>query len=431
MTTRWNNLWQVLALLLVVGCAEQPQTPRQAAQANFESGQWRSAVEGFTDLLATHPDDAELISMRGRALAALTQYEQALIDLTRWSELAPNDPEPLYHRAIVYEKLGEQALADADYKLAKSLDPLHQRAYEFEITSAPTQPAATARRGEADTDRDSSFRDSLGDPAEDDEEMDTLATSPSRRRAAANQAAEDSAREEAIWNRISDRVEQANSATPDVDTKSILGLGSDSESAKDTPQGALERVADQLFVPEENPTVTPVVPEYTPPTPQVSTALPTDPYGNVYTPGRQPLGTNPNAGFTMPPPGYPNSYSGQPGFTPYGDFSNPVSTALPPQLQGKLGTNAGVTQYGGTLYPPTAGTGTAQRYSPTGQTAYGPIQLPNNNPLAPTPSLNRQTPGTGIVPGRAPVSTALPPEYLRQIQQTRSTTVPAYGPGAP
>ena len=437
MALRWNVVTCLLAMLAFTGCSQQaPKTPLDAAKKQFKTGQWNLAMDSCTQILQGDPNNGEALSIRARALGALGRYDDAVLDLTRWSELNPNDPEPLYHRAIAYEKLGQQELADADNKAAKAVDPLHKRAYPFELSSQRTTVATPSPRSDEPDAADAEQYTFEEDSPNDD--TDSFIGSTAGRNAAA-QVAEESAREEAIWERINQRLDlQTSSTNSDFDTRSLLGLDrNESAGAADgrSEGNVLDRVADQLFVPNETPEIE-STPDFVPPPtkPVISSALPTDPYGNPYVPGQRPLGANPNAGFTngsYAPPGgsaYPTSnfgppYATQPGFGP----SNPVSTALPAQLQGKLGTNAGVNQYGGALYPPaaTVAPGTVQPYQ---RTAYGPprtdVRLPNNNTLAPSPTYRPGAPN--VV--RPPVSSALPRDYLQQIQQSRSATVPPYGP---
>ena len=443
--------------LILVGCSQQQLTPLEQADANFKRGQWGLAVESSGRVLNKDPDNCQALSIRARSLAALGQYDLALPDLSRWIELAPEDPDPHYHRAIAYEKLGESELARADRNQAKAIDPLHKRAYVYDL-SKPAAPVVNRQRDVPADDSEDSRDDPLmaGDSADTDD-VATSVTTPSQRRAAAAQAAEDASREDAIWDRIRRRQDSesplAESQQPAADGLTAK-TPADRETTLEKPRAAvLDKIAKQLFDTEAErkeaaETEPQVAPEIPPGPPAISTALPTDPYGNLHIiPGQQPLGSNPNTGYTSPyATPYSTPYPGQPGYgystppaytprTPgYGtqNYSNPVSSALPPQLQGRLGTNAGVTQYGGMMYPsgmgssasatsPAVGYGTPPRgYGALpyrqGSTA---LPLPNYNPLTPAPPVRPLPPANyGGVPSSInppqPISSALPPEYFQQ-----------------
>jgi tetratricopeptide (TPR) repeat protein len=68
-------------------------------------------------------EDAADYSRRGGALAARREFDQALTALTRACELAPDNPEYLYQRGMVYWQLKQPGPAMADFDQALTLKP--------------------------------------------------------------------------------------------------------------------------------------------------------------------------------------------------------------------------------------------------------------------------------------------------------------------
>jgi tetratricopeptide (TPR) repeat protein/predicted aspartyl protease len=67
--------------------------------------------------------DAADFARRGAAFAERRDYEQALADLTKASELDPNEPDYFYRRGMVYWQSKQPELALADFDRAISLKP--------------------------------------------------------------------------------------------------------------------------------------------------------------------------------------------------------------------------------------------------------------------------------------------------------------------
>jgi tetratricopeptide (TPR) repeat protein len=68
-------------------------------------------------------EDAADFSRRGAALASRREFDQALTVLTRACELAPENPEYLYQRGMVYWQLKQPDAAMADFDQALELKP--------------------------------------------------------------------------------------------------------------------------------------------------------------------------------------------------------------------------------------------------------------------------------------------------------------------
>jgi Tfp pilus assembly protein PilF len=67
--------------------------------------------------------DAAQYSRRGEAFAARHDFEQALANLTRACELAPDNAEYFHQRGVVYWQLKQDAAAMADFDQALKLKP--------------------------------------------------------------------------------------------------------------------------------------------------------------------------------------------------------------------------------------------------------------------------------------------------------------------
>jgi tetratricopeptide (TPR) repeat protein/predicted aspartyl protease len=90
----------------------------------------RPVTEPATDASAGQPnkagaaiEDAADYSRRGAAFASRREFDQALTALTRACELAPENPEYLYQRGMVYWQMKQPAPARADFDQALKLKP--------------------------------------------------------------------------------------------------------------------------------------------------------------------------------------------------------------------------------------------------------------------------------------------------------------------
>ncbi|MBT4770055.1 MAG: hypothetical protein HOO00_05960 [Rhodospirillaceae bacterium] len=119
------------ALLLedLIGEIDDPTHPlkaellRQAGQAWLLDNQPEDAEEKFTAALVILPNDPDLFIDRSIAKAGRQEYWQALEDLNRAIELAPDQVEPLILRSTTYRHLNGIALARADIDHALKLSP--------------------------------------------------------------------------------------------------------------------------------------------------------------------------------------------------------------------------------------------------------------------------------------------------------------------
>ena len=97
----------------------------QAARGNVEKAQelLAAAIEDWTHVIKSAPEDAEAYSGRGRAKLALGDAEGAITDFDKTVEINPASAEAYYNRGQAKEALGQKEAAKADFEKAKELDP--------------------------------------------------------------------------------------------------------------------------------------------------------------------------------------------------------------------------------------------------------------------------------------------------------------------
>jgi len=111
--------------------AKYPNTPRSASSATEPApSDTSTAMEPAADAASegakqqeTDTGDAADYSRRGTALASRRDFEQALKNLTRACELAPDNAEYFYERGMVYWQMRQGAAAMADFDQAIKLKP--------------------------------------------------------------------------------------------------------------------------------------------------------------------------------------------------------------------------------------------------------------------------------------------------------------------
>lgn len=92
------------------------------ANVRFTRGDFRDVVAACDHIVTLQPNAAKAYNLRGSAYQKLGQLDQALGDLSRAVQLAPN-VDNLYERGDIYRKLGENQLAVADFTRAIGLEP--------------------------------------------------------------------------------------------------------------------------------------------------------------------------------------------------------------------------------------------------------------------------------------------------------------------
>jgi tetratricopeptide (TPR) repeat protein len=103
--------------------AERARIYDQAGQAWLVDNKPLSAKTDFDAALRLTPNDPDLLIDRAEALAAATQYWNAIDDLNRASDLAPNKAEIYAYRAAAYRALDVPALARQDIEQNLKLAP--------------------------------------------------------------------------------------------------------------------------------------------------------------------------------------------------------------------------------------------------------------------------------------------------------------------
>jgi len=98
--------------------ASRPGAETVATESLQEPSKVRAAAEEAADYYR-----------RGAALASRREYEQAVSALTHACELAPDNPEYLYQRAVVYWRMQQPTAAMADFDQALKLKPTDLRAH--------------------------------------------------------------------------------------------------------------------------------------------------------------------------------------------------------------------------------------------------------------------------------------------------------------
>jgi tetratricopeptide (TPR) repeat protein len=113
--------------------AGQARIYDQAGQAWLVDNRPLSATADFDAAVRLTPDDPDLLIDRAEALAAAKRYWNAIDDLNRASELAPNKAEIYAYRAAAYRALDVPSLARQDI--------------EQNLTLAPDNPVGLLERG--------------------------------------------------------------------------------------------------------------------------------------------------------------------------------------------------------------------------------------------------------------------------------------------
>ena len=119
---RISPLWLLLSISLCTACNLAEPTPVEQATDYFRMAQWDAAIQACDQMLANDPANANVRLLRGRCYIGKGMQDEAIADYTEAIRLAPDDPEPLYHRAIVYNLLEKHELAKKDVFLARSID---------------------------------------------------------------------------------------------------------------------------------------------------------------------------------------------------------------------------------------------------------------------------------------------------------------------
>lgn len=96
---------------------------------NIQNGDYRSAVEDFSEAIKVDPTFADAYVARGYTYFILEEYELALADYDRALELDPDYVDAYLGRGDLYLRLGDSALAIVNYDRAIELDANNASAY--------------------------------------------------------------------------------------------------------------------------------------------------------------------------------------------------------------------------------------------------------------------------------------------------------------
>jgi tetratricopeptide (TPR) repeat protein len=112
------------------------------AQESYDAGvrlakiaRYPQAILAFDRAVQLKSDYSEAYMMRGRALFADNQTEQASRDFTKVIELRPNDPQPLVERGLVYVEMHDYQTAIRDADKAIEIDNKLATAYNLRGTA--------------------------------------------------------------------------------------------------------------------------------------------------------------------------------------------------------------------------------------------------------------------------------------------------------
>lgn len=132
-----SKLARLLVLLaasvIAQGCAEKvPTTPAEILERSFSTGDWETTITICKQRLKTDPNNTDLLSKLGQAHLATKEYKAAIANFTKWIELQPDEADPYYFRESAHEALGHTQLAYKDGQTGRSLDPLYKSAYAYD-----------------------------------------------------------------------------------------------------------------------------------------------------------------------------------------------------------------------------------------------------------------------------------------------------------
>jgi len=83
---------------------------------------WANPMVLFTSTLQESPESSRANTNLGLAYEKKRDYNKALLYLTRATEIEPNNPLPLYLRALVYAKMGKNAESMRDHERSVSVN---------------------------------------------------------------------------------------------------------------------------------------------------------------------------------------------------------------------------------------------------------------------------------------------------------------------
>ena len=95
----------------------------------YEKGQYKEAIQDFTQVIALNPQDARAYNQRGDAFYRLGNYQKAQLDASIAIGLNPQDANAYYDRGFSNYQLGKYKEAIADYTKAIQLNAKNPYTY--------------------------------------------------------------------------------------------------------------------------------------------------------------------------------------------------------------------------------------------------------------------------------------------------------------
>lgn len=131
--------------------------PYDEAESLLARKRYSPAIVIYDQLLRENPNSFRAVMGRGRAYAASGETDKALEDFNRAVEIAPDQPEAFYRRAMLFEQIGEPGKARLDEEYAHSIDPQYREAFvaveNAMIPVVDEEPeAVTAEEGDEEVD---------------------------------------------------------------------------------------------------------------------------------------------------------------------------------------------------------------------------------------------------------------------------------------
>jgi tetratricopeptide (TPR) repeat protein len=94
---------------------------KHRASFRYDLGDYKGAIEDYTQVITIKPDDANAYYNRGNARADLGDCQGAIADYTQAININPNDAQAYYNRGNVLAELGDKQGAIADFQKACEL----------------------------------------------------------------------------------------------------------------------------------------------------------------------------------------------------------------------------------------------------------------------------------------------------------------------
>ncbi len=147
-----------------------------AGNAHFTAGRIEEAIASYDRAVAADPNNATYRYNRGLALMVRTHYQQAIEDLHVALELEPDKADVRFLLGEIRARLGEKALALANYQESLARDPTFQPARTaIERLSSTGPPDQTGERSDRPTLRQTSEKPSPREPEEAPLDLPTVA----------------------------------------------------------------------------------------------------------------------------------------------------------------------------------------------------------------------------------------------------------------